>query len=136
MKAMEILWIMIIFNFVIWMFSFAGIGVGTLSPVAPTDTSPSLLSNIGFLGFIGALSTVSLIVSYFTKQETTQTVLYGIGFAGIFWTTYLKTSSIFISILSSSPYGIGIWSIVSAIVGIVFIIGFIQMSTGGWKYFE
>lgn len=136
MKALEILYIMIIFNLVIWMFSFMGLGADSLSPVSPTDTGDNLIFNLDFEDFLLTLAGASIIISLFAKQNTVQTILYQLGFSGVFWGTYISTSHIFESILFASPYSTGIWLVFTTIVGIVFIIGFIQFSTGSLKYYD
>ena len=133
MKAYEILMIMLIFNVVIWLFSNVGL-VTNLEGINPEGGGGISLFDIGFLSFLALMAGAAGISMILGSDKSLHTILYTT-FGIAIWGTYLKTLTVFQSLTKMLPYNIGILSVFTFLVVIVFIIGFAQMATGSWKQY-
>ena len=97
--------------------------------------------DIGPIHISGITTLVSALVfggAVLTLSSNKITSAQGFGYAMFtyfFWNSYLKTTDVFYNITKDIG-GLPILTVVTVIVGIVFIAGLYQMITGGWKSYE
>lgn len=131
MKMLEVFYIVLIFNFVLWL--FGSVGISIVSDYNPL--TPATLAWVGIPAFAGMLGGAA-IISYFTKSQTTvQNVVY-IFIGGIFWGAWGSAMSIFTAISAGIPELITMLAIFTAIMSVVFIMGMSQMVVGGFKSYD
>lgn len=128
MKAFEVFMLCLLFNFMIWIIS----SIGLFDADAYNPLSPSNLTFIGFMAFVGLLAGASILSYFFKSQNTAQTVVYST-FAAAFWAAYGNTLTLFSAMFSNIFALVPIFIVFTTIMTIVFITGFAQMVTGGWQ---
>ena len=141
MKAYQILMFLLIFNSFVWVVD-GGLHIYDLdySGLDPSETSES---TEGFFGILTSGSTIAalavaiaggaLVGGMLRIQKASQGVVYG-AFTAVFWFSYLQAMTILWNISESVPgAGIILLTVMTAVVGYVFVVGLFQMVTGGWK---
>ena len=111
-----------------------------ISPIAVAGTDPSNFffgqdSIYTFLGFCILMGGAAALTYVRGSDKSLHTVIYG-SFAVAFYWTYDGVSNIFGVIGLSIPFDLHISTIFMAVIGIIFIVGFAQMATGGWRSYE
>jgi len=165
MKAADILMYLLIFNLVIWLLGGYGLNIYNLGNYKTGINTGSLnqsqqftgsedvgsrvvaflsdIAGIGFIAFIIAVSSSAVMGYLFAALPTPQGLVYG-AFSGLFWGSFIKTSQVFFNIFASFKADptvkvtifISVFFIFLGVSVFVFIFGFMQMVTGGWRFFK
>ena len=109
----------------------------TVNSILGMFAGPTLMS-----GLLSGIM-VAALASFLTRVPTVAAISYGI-FGGVFWGFFTSAFTVFFKIVDSFKFedgtvNLGISSIVwvfGIIVFIVFLAGFMQLLSGGWKAIE
>jgi hypothetical protein len=165
MKAADIMMWLLIFNLVLWLLGGYGFNIYNLGNyktgiktdsldvdenfVATEDAGARALAffadiaGIGFIALIIAVSTSAVMGYLLAAMPTPQGLIYG-AFSGLFWGSFIKTIQVFFNIFASFKLDptikitifLSTFFIFLGISVFVFIFGFMQMVTGGWRFFK
>ena len=165
MKAADIMMYLLIFNLVLWLLGGYGFNIYNLGNYqtsintgsidvdenfVPTEDVGSralaFLYDVGgvlFLVLIGSVVTASMMGYLLAAIPTPQSFIYA-AFSGLFWGTFIKTVQVFLNIFASFKLDptikvtifLSTFFIFLGISAFVFAFGFMQMVTGGWRFFK
>jgi hypothetical protein len=134
MRAYQVLMFMLCFNLAVFITQSMGIYEMALTPIWVNSTSLTVITMAAVFGSLlgGA------VVSLFTRNATAMQYSMYIFFSGAFFGLYLATLSVFDSIINVILPSLGVtqyllYTAVTAIIVVIFVIGLVQMVTGGWK---
>jgi ABC-type microcin C transport system permease subunit YejE len=165
MKAADIMMWLLVFNLVIWLLGGYGLNIYNLGnyqididtnsinssrPYSATEETSSRalgfffdIAGVSFLALIIGVTTAAVMGYLLSAMQTTQGIVYG-AFSGIFWGSFIKTSQVFFNIFASFKLDptikvtifLSTFFIFLGISAFVFMFGFMQMVTGGWRFFK
>lgn len=154
MKAHDILMFLLIFNLTLWLLGGYGLniyrigtnyttGIKEGTDVLEQNQGPDIglaflleVSGIAFLTLIFGVAAASVAGYLLRTVPTPQSGIY-YAFAGLFWTSYIKTLQVFYGMARGIPaIFITVFLIFTAITVFTFIFGFSQIVTGSWRYMK
>ena len=129
-----------IFSMMTWIVS-SGLHIYDLNYGAPDPSGYDeygILTYQHFLSITGGIVAGAIIGMLLRVREASQKIIYST-FSVIFWASFIETIQIFGNVAKSIPSasgyvgGLVLLVVFFGIVAYVFIVGLMQMVTGGWK---
>ena len=140
MKAYEILMFLFIFSMMTWIVS-DGLHIYNIHYDGDNPTSYDeygVLTSRIFISITSGIVIGAVIGMVLKVRDASQKVIYSM-FSAIFWASFIETAQIFHNIAASIPSSAGyagglvLLAVFFGIAAYVFIVGLMQMVTGGWK---